>query len=236
MSVAVPPPSRRVLDTLLGDVAHIADTGRGNDATPVERALHDLVDALTEHEAALAKLDRLEDAIVAAHGHRRVPLPADPTGAGLDYAADLTTVDRRVGDASLARDYKGRVVAASHGRAGRCGGSRPTSGPRPRGRHRGALAAAGATLLIAPCWTTRYLRLKRAVLIAAGEPGPDDALVFPWVYLRAIHAHLSITTSNSRSSPTSTPAGWMRDRLTSAQEIAAQTTHRKIEVHNSMQV
>ncbi len=53
----------------------------------------------------------------------------------------------------------------------------------------------------------RYLRLKRAVLIAAGEPGPDDALVFPWVYLRAIHAHLSITTSNSRSSPTSTPAG-----------------------------
>ncbi len=53
-----------------------------------------------------------------------------------------------------------------------------------------ALGAAAAALLIAPCRTLRDMRLKLAELIAAGEPGPDDASAFPWWCPRVLAADL----------------------------------------------
>ncbi|WP_261925934.1 hypothetical protein [Methylorubrum sp. GM97] len=109
MSAFVPPPSRRALTTLLGEVAWSAEIEPGNEPTFVERALRDLLDALAAHEAALVELDRLEDAVVAAHGYPRVPLPADLASPGLAYAADPRTIERRLGHGLQARRLKAEL-------------------------------------------------------------------------------------------------------------------------------
>ncbi|MCP1557886.1 UNVERIFIED_ORG: hypothetical protein M2438_001970 [Methylobacterium sp. SuP10 SLI 274] len=191
MSAFVPPPSRRVLTTLLGEVAWSAEIEPGNETTPVERALRDLLDALAAHEAALVELDRLEDAVVAAHGYPRVPLPADLASPGLAYAADPRTIERRLGQGLQARRLKAElrrrqaVVREAAAAAG-----------LPAARAREAvtarvLGAAGVALIIAPCQTLRDLQLKLAVVIAAGEAGPDDATAFPWWCLRVLAVDMS---------------------------------------------
>lgn len=195
MSAFVPPPSRRVLTTLLGEVAQSTDIEPGNGTTPVERALRELLDALTAHEAALAGLDRLEDTVVAAYGYPRVPLPADPAWPGLAYAADATTIERRLGQSLHARRLKAElrrrqaVVREAAAAAGL-----PAARAREAVTAR-ALGAAGATLLIAPCQTMRDLRLKLAVVIAAGEAGLDDATTFPWWCLRVLAEEISPSSS-----------------------------------------
>lgn len=194
MSAVLPPPSRRVLVALLGEAPGITEEDLSGDSTPVERALRDLLDALATHEAALAALDRIEDAVAAAHGHARVPLPADPAGVAHAYAADPTTIDRRLGHGPLARRLKAElrrrqaVVQEAAAAAGL-----PATRAREAATAR-ALGTAGAALLIAPCRTMRDFRLKLVVLIAAGEPGPDDATAFPWWCLRVLAADLDPST------------------------------------------
>jgi hypothetical protein len=41
----------------------------------------------------------------------------------------------------------------------------------------------------------RDLRLKLAVVIAAGEAGPDDATAFPWWFLRVLAVDISPSSS-----------------------------------------
>ncbi|MGW5960590.1 hypothetical protein [Methylorubrum thiocyanatum] len=195
MSAFVPPPSRRVLTTLLGEIAQSTDIEPGNGTTPVERALRELLDALTAHEAALAGLDRLEDTVVAAHDYPRVPLPGDPGRPGLAYAADPTTIERHLGHGSLGRRLKAElrrrqaVVREAAAAAGL-----PPARAREAVAAR-ALGAAGAALLIAPCQTMQDLRLKLTVVIAAGEAGPDDATAFPWWCLRVLAVDISPPSS-----------------------------------------
>lgn len=45
---------------------------------------------------------------------------------------------------------------------------------------------AATDLLLAPVEARADLALKLAVLIAAGEATAEDALAFPWVYLRTL--------------------------------------------------
>ncbi|PXW59090.1 hypothetical protein BY998_1117 [Methylobacterium sp. B4] len=195
MSAAVPPPSCRVLTTLLDEIGRSTDIEPGNGTTPVERALRDLLDALAAHEAALAGLDRLEEAVVAAHGYPRVPLPGDPARPGLAYAADPTTIERHLGHGSLGRRLKAElrrrqaVVREAAAAAGL-----PAARAREAVTAR-ALGAAGTALLIAPCQTVQDLRLKLTVVIAAGEAGPDDATAFPWWCLRVLAVDISPASS-----------------------------------------
>lgn len=53
-----------------------------------------------------------------------------------------------------------------------------------------ASADAAAALLLAPIERACDLQLKLMVLIAACEPHPDDAYIFPGLYLRALLAEL----------------------------------------------
>lgn len=103
----LPPPSRRVLSALdVGSFVTIDANGRAS--SPVARSWFVLDAALDAHVAALAELDRREEAIVAAHGYPRVRLPTQP-GLALDYAADAATIDRRVPDRAKARRLKAEL-------------------------------------------------------------------------------------------------------------------------------
>ncbi len=53
------------------------------------------------------------------------------------------------------------------------------------------MSVATARLVLMPTHAFADLALKLTVLIAAGEPGSDEAHTFPWLYLRAILADLN---------------------------------------------
>ena len=130
-----------------------------------------LLDALAAHEAVLVEFDRLEKAVLAAHGYPRVSLPADPARPGLTYAADPTTIERRLGHGLHARRLKAELR-----RRQAVVPEAAASADLSAGRAREAVAAralggAGAALLITPCRTVLDLRLKLAAVTAAGEAG-----------------------------------------------------------------
>ncbi|SPK02041.1 protein of unknown function [Methylorubrum extorquens DM4] len=183
---AVPPVSRRVLDAL-----HPGTAGAGlacETSTPVARAFVRLETALDAHTAALAALDPIEAAVVAAYGYPRVPLP--DTAGPPAYAADPATIVRRLGPGPAAR----RLTAELRRRQAVFARAAAAAGPIPararEARTARELSDAAGYLLLAPVETRGDLALELAVLIAAGEATADDAAAFPWVHLRALHADL----------------------------------------------
>lgn len=182
----VPPLSRRVLTALRPTAP---TTGPNNEEpTTVARAFVRLEAALEAHLAALATLDRIEEAVAITHGYPRVPLP-NRTGTP-DYAADAATITRRLGPGPTAR----RLIAELHRRqttfvqAAAAAGMGTARAQEVRTARE--LSDAASHLLLAPTQAHTDLALKLTVLIAAGEATADDALTFPWLYLRALHADL----------------------------------------------
>lgn len=184
---SVPPISRRVLDALRFDSGG-TDPDRGNE-TPVTRAFVEVEVALKAHIAALSALDRIEAAVMAAHGFPRVLLPG--TGTPPDYAADTASITRRLGHGAAARRLRTalRRRQETFARAARTAGLDEAGATEARTARE--LSEVTSHLLFAPAQTRTDLTIKLAVLIAAGEATVDDALAFPWVYLRALHTDLS---------------------------------------------
>lgn len=184
---AVPPLSRRVLTALRRTAP---TTGSSNEEpTAVARAFVRMEAALEEHLAALAALDRIEEAVVTAHGYPRVPLP-NRSGRP-DYAADATTIARRLGPGRTTRRLTAELrrrqetfMAAAEAAGFKTAQAREACTARE-------LSDAAANLLLAPAQGRADLALKLATLLAAGEATTEDALAFPWLYLRALHADLS---------------------------------------------
>ncbi|KQQ19547.1 hypothetical protein ASF56_21665 [Methylobacterium sp. Leaf122] len=183
----VPPVSRRVLDALRFDFGGTGAPAAGN-ATPVTRAFVEVEAALQAHLAALSALDRIEEALVSAYGYPRVPL--SDMGNPPEYAADAATITRRLGPGPTARwltaELRRRQVAfTAAAEAAGLGVAQAREARTAR-----ELSAASSHLLLAPAQARADLALKLAALIAAGEATADDALAFPWLYLRALHADL----------------------------------------------
>lgn len=169
---AAPRVSRRALDAL-----HPAPTGAdwaGAGATPVTRAFVRVEAAL---DAYMAALDRIEDAVVAAHGYPRVPLPN--TGSPSAYAADATIITHRLGPGPAARRLAAelRRRQATFARAARTAGFDRALAREARAAE--DLSTATADLLRASSQTHADLAQKLTVLIAAGEAMAEDALAFP---------------------------------------------------------
>ena len=184
---ALPAPSRRVLSELRADRFVTAD-GIGRAATPVARAWFILDAALDAHASALAELDRLEAAVVAAHGYPRVPLP----GIALDYAADAATIDRRVSNRVTACWLKAALRRRQLTFADAASVAGLTSAQQREARTAQDLTDATTALLLAPVETYADLALKLIVLIATGEAGPDEASTFPWLYMRLLLADMKL--------------------------------------------
>ncbi|KQT09041.1 hypothetical protein ASG40_10285 [Methylobacterium sp. Leaf399] len=144
--------------------------------------------ALEAHLAALAALDRIEDLVVTAHGYPRVPLPK--RRGTPDYAADAATITRRLGTGLTARRLTAelRRRQAAFLQAAAAAGLGTARAQEARTARE--LSEAASHLLLAPTEAHADLALKLTVLIAAGEATADDALAFPWLYLRALHADL----------------------------------------------
>lgn len=182
----VPPLSRRVLTALRPTPA---TTGPDSEEpTTVTRSFVRVEAALEAHLAALATLDRIEEAVVAAHGYPRVPLP-NRSGKP-DYAADAATITRRLGPGPTARQltaelHRRQATFVQAAAAAGMGTARAQEARTAR-----ELSDAASHLLLATAEARADLALKLAVLIAAGEATADDALAFPWLHLRALHADL----------------------------------------------
>lgn len=195
MSAIVPVPSRRVLTELHRDTTSGDDSGVAPPTNPaLARAFARLDAALDVHAAAITALDRIEDTLTAAHGYPRVPLPAD-TGTITDepahFASDAATIARRLGTGTpaarrLAAELRRR--RRTFARAATAAGLGPARARE--GRAARTVSTATARLLLIPARARTDLVLKLTVLIAAGEPSPDDAHAFPWLYLRALLADL----------------------------------------------
>ncbi len=144
--------------------------------------------ALEAHLTALATLDQIEEAVVTAHGYPRVPLPNRSDAP--DYAADAATITRHLGTGPTARRLtaelrRRQTTFAQAAAAAGLGTARAQEARTVR-----ELSNAACHLLLAPVEVRADLALKLTVLIAAGEATGDDALTFPWLYLRALHADL----------------------------------------------
>lgn len=178
---AVPPVSRRVLDAIRSAAATDSTL---DDPTPVTRAFVRLEVALDAYAVALAVLDRIEEAVVAAHGYPRVPLP--DAGSSPAYAADTATIRRRLGPGPASRRLAAelRRRQATFARAAEAAGL--DTARAVEGRAAKDLSTAATDLLLAPAEARADLALKLAVLIAAGEVTAEDALAFPWAYLRTL--------------------------------------------------
>ncbi|WP_232627661.1 hypothetical protein [Methylobacterium sp. Leaf118] len=183
---AVPPLSRRVLTAL-----HPTASTTGPDSaepTPVARAFVRMEAALEAHFTAWAALDRIEAAVVTAHGYPRVPLP---NRSGMpDHAADAGAIMRRLGPGPAARRLTAelRRRQATFVQAAAAAGMGMARAQEARTARE--LSDAASHLLLAPTEAHADLALKLTVLIAAGEATADDALTFPWRHLRALHADL----------------------------------------------
>lgn len=194
---AMPLPSRRVLSAVLARCPHDGSAA----ATPVARALGRLHAALDAHEAALAALDRLEEALAAAHGLPRVPLPGIGRGAAPEHAYDPGTIDRRLGPGP-----EGRRLKAELRRRQRVYQQAAIEAGLAAARAREAalareIAGASSAVLAAPASAVDDLSIKLAVLIASGEAGPATAGTFPWWCLRVLRADTALLAND-------VPPGW----------------------------
>lgn len=190
---AMPLPSRRALSALLARSAHCSPDA----AMPVGRALDRLHAVLNAHEAEFAAHDRLEEALVAAQGYPRVPLPGPVRGGALELASDPATIDRRLGPGPENRRLKAelrrrqRVFQQAAAEAGLAAAQAREAVAASE------LAGAGAAVLAAPASSVADLSLKLAVSIAAGAPGPAAAGAFPWWCLRILQAYTTLLASNA---------------------------------------
>ncbi len=184
---SVPPLSRRVLTSLrLGISTAVPDTG---EATAVTRAFVRVEAALEAHLTALSVLDRIEEAVVTAHGYPRVPLPS---GSGAtDYAADAATIMRCLGPGPTARRLTAELRRRQTTFAQAAAAAGLDTARAREARTAQELSDSASHLLLAPAEERADVALKLAVLIAAGEATADDALTFPWLYLRALRADLT---------------------------------------------
>jgi hypothetical protein len=184
---AVPPFSHHVLTALCP--IRLTSGPDSDEPTAVARAFVRVQAALEAHLTALATLDRIEEAVVIAHGFPRVPLPRR---SGLpDYAADAATITRYLGPGPAARRLTAelRRRQAAFVQAAAAAGMGMARAQEVRTARE--LSDAASHLLLAPTEARADLALKLAVLIAAGEKATDDALAFLWLYLRALHADLT---------------------------------------------
>ncbi|MFD6319838.1 hypothetical protein [Methylorubrum thiocyanatum] len=184
---AVPPFSHHVLTALCP--IRLTSGPDSDEPTAVARAFVQVQAALEAHLTALATLDRIEEAVVTAHGFPRVPLPRR---SGLpDYAADAATITRYLGPGPAARRLTAelRRRQAAFVQAAAAAGMGMARAQEVRTARE--LSDAARHLLLAPTEARADLALKLAVLIAAGKKATDDELAFPWLYLRALHVDLT---------------------------------------------
>lgn len=183
---AVPTLSRRVLTALrpTTPTTGLGDGGR----TSVARAFVRVEAALEAHLAALIDLDRIEEAVVTTHGYPRVPLQ-NRSGTP-DYAADAATITRRFGPSPTARHLTAELRRRQATFAQAAAAAGLSQARNREARTAQELSDAASHLLLAPAKERADLALKLTVLIAAGEATADDALAFPWLYLRGLHADL----------------------------------------------
>lgn len=107
-----------------------------------------------------------------------------------------TGVERMFNDLLALLEQQEEALAALDRLAAQVdGGDEAEAAYRSAGAHETRLADAAsdtaAALLLAPVESACDLQLKLKVLIATCEPHPDDAHVFPGLYLRALLADLS---------------------------------------------
>jgi hypothetical protein len=188
----MPLPSRRVLSALLARSPH----GGLEAATPVERVLGHLHAALDAHEAALVALDHLEEALVAAHGLPRVPIPGTGRGAAPEHVYDHGTIDRRLGPGPEGRRLKAELRRRQNVfRQAATGAGLAAAQAREAAAAR-ELAGAGSAVLAAPACAIADLSVKLAVLIASGESGPATSGAFPWWCLRVQQADTALLVND----------------------------------------
>lgn len=162
---AVPPVSRRVLAALCPNASW---AGRAREtSTPVTHAFVRLDTALDAHLAALAAIDRIEEAVATAYGYPRVPLLGED--APPDYAADVTTIQRRLGSSPVPRhlitELRRRQAAFAH-----------------------AAKSAGLDAAQAQGANTAHddLALKPTISIASGETTAANERAFYYLSLRKV--------------------------------------------------
>lgn len=191
-------PTRRALIALLGTAPFTVDLNPSRPpaassctSDAAVRLWCPLQQAIGRRDQATAKRDRLEGELVARIGYPCIPVPTRP-GAPLRYAAEPSTVDRLLGPARSR--LRRRLKAELRDRQRRWNAAAAACGlDQAIAQEDAAFAAvqqATAALLRAPARTLPGIRLKLAVLVATGEPGPAFLTSSPWQELRTILADL----------------------------------------------
>lgn len=194
-------PTRRDLLSLVSTVGFVRGRSADAPAAPLS-ALPDpdetilvlwrqLDEALARRDRTTAERDRLEAALVKQIGYPRVRLPTRP-GAAPAYAADAWTIDRHFGPGRrrlrqrLRRQLRQRQRAWDDAAHGTGLAQTIVDGDAAHA----VVSTATAALLATPARTIAGLRIKLAVVIATGEPGPAYRDTFPWLQLRQLLADL----------------------------------------------
>ena len=192
-STESPPPPRRAILALLGAVPVATPVGtRASPSIPTETEIfvrwQALEQALAHREQAQTVRDRIERDLIATPGYPRIRLPnRAPT-----YAADPATINRTFGPGhqQLRRRLKTRLARRqlAWDQAAEAAGLRQAIA-----REDAAFIAvqhATTDLLAAPARDMADVKLKLAVIVAGGEPGPAESTNFPWAPLRSLLADL----------------------------------------------
>lgn len=186
-------PTRRAILALLGAVPAAAPaSSSASPSIPIETETfilwQALEQALAQREQALAVRDRIERDLIATRGYPRIRLPnRAPT-----YAADPATIDRTLGPGRqrLRQRLKTRLARRqlAWDQAAEAAGLRQAITREDAAFI--AVQRATADLLAAPARDMADVKLKLAVIVAGGEPGPAESTNFPWAPLRSLLADL----------------------------------------------
>ncbi|MBX9930140.1 MAG: hypothetical protein K2Y56_01150 [Methylobacterium sp.] len=142
------------------------------------------------YERALARVDRLEAALVARLGHSRVRLPTPPGDPGL-YAAEAYTIERHLPPGPRARRLKRRLCQRRRSweaAAEACGLIEAQWHEATVAR---AVRAVGAVLMAQTATSLAGVRLKLVVLLALYAPGGAGDAAEPWRGLHGLLADLA---------------------------------------------
>jgi hypothetical protein len=205
-------PTRRRLLALLDGLAALGteatawDEGRptatalGLGTDPMPRLFAEFQGLLERHEAALARCDRIEAALLAQMEYPRVALPLDWEGSRR-FAADALTIAenilpgrhrRRLERILLRRQRRWHAAALAAGL---------TAAQVREAALDGAVLDSADGLLGTPAWTLDAVVLKLLVLISTREPGPQARTSSPWRELRLILMDLRGLAATGRVSP-----------------------------------
>lgn len=189
-------PTRRAILALLGAVPVATPVGpRASPSIFTETEIfvrwQALEQALAQREQALAVRDHIERDLVAAQGYPRIRLPSPPIRTPT-YAADPATIDRTLGPGrqQLRRRLKTRLARRqlAWDQAAEVVGLLQAIANEEAAF--AAVAQATADLLAAPVRDLADAKLKLAVIVATGDPGPAESTDFPWAPLHSLLANL----------------------------------------------